>query len=73
MTQRFSLVLNKVVDDEDFDPENLRNYFREKLGEKAWPQFERAVEMYVLDAWAVKEFLGATGRKATDATPSTFW
>jgi hypothetical protein len=61
----FMQMLGDVIDHPDFDPDAMGDYFLEKLGigsDQRGEGLALAVDKYVADAWAVKEFLTATGR-----------
>jgi len=56
----FHLALGKVVWFDDFDPDQLANYLRDKLNlppEDHGSYFALTIDKYCDDAWAVKDFL----------------
>jgi hypothetical protein len=57
---RFHLALGKVVWSNDFDPDQMADYLREKLSlppEDRGSYFAQTIDRYCDDAWAVKNFL----------------
>jgi hypothetical protein len=62
--ERFYLALDKVVREAAFDPEEMGDYARARLGiasECGDDDRENAVTRRVTDAWAVRDFLAVTG------------
>lgn len=57
--QVFYVCLDKVISNEGFDPEVLGNYLRDKirLSGNDDDVFNRAIDHYVKEAWAIKDFL----------------
>jgi len=58
--ERFHLALGKVVWSNDFDPDRMADYLREKLHlppEDRGSYFAQTIDKYCDDAWAVKNFL----------------
>ena len=58
--ERFHLALGKVVWSNDFDPDRMADYLREKLHlppEDRRSYFAQTIDKYCDDAWAVKNFL----------------
>lgn len=63
-TERFMHVLHELMKHPDFNPDAMGEYMRNKLGvspDDADPHFSNAVDRYVCDAWAVKEYFKANG------------
>jgi hypothetical protein len=58
--ERFYLALDKVVWKDDFEPEDLRQYLRDKAKVPAADEDSEAasaIERYAQDAWAVVDFI----------------
>lgn len=58
--QRFHEALNKVVWSDEFNADQMAEYFRTKLKialEDHESHFAKAIDRYRDDAWAVKDFL----------------
>ena len=73
--ERFHLALGKVVWSDDFDPDQMANYLREKLNlppEDRGSYFAQTIDRYCDDAWAVKNFLSYNNirRSSSVITPS---
>jgi len=63
--RRFFAALNRIVDDEDFNADQMGEFFAQRLGLDNLPEdhsFNVASEHYVAAAWAVRRFLQETGR-----------
>lgn len=60
--ERFYRALKEVIRDEDFNPEAMGNYFREKkkANEEGHPYWETIAD-YVSKAWAVRDYKKMTG------------
>lgn len=56
--KEFNKALSDVVDDPTFSPEAMGDHMRQRKN----PNYHHAIETLVSNAWAVKEFLDATGR-----------
>jgi len=56
--ERFHLALGKVVWSNDFDPDQMADYLREKLNlpEDRGSYFAQTIDRYCDDAWAEKIF-----------------
>jgi hypothetical protein len=61
--ERFYLALDKVVRETAFDPEEMGDYARPKVGiaSECGDDRDNAVARRVTDAWAVRDFLVITG------------
>jgi hypothetical protein len=61
--KRFYLALNAVVREADFDPEQMGDYMRAKIGVENGLRDHRdiAIGQRITDAWAVRDFFTATG------------
>jgi hypothetical protein len=68
--KRFFQALDRVVRDSDFDPDKMGEYMRQKKRPKGQKRpltkteahpFGDAIKDYVAAAWAVKDYLAATG------------
>jgi hypothetical protein len=61
--RRFYVALNEVVHEPAFDPEQMGDYMRAKFGVAAGSADSRdtAIAQRTNDAWAVRDFLAATG------------
>ena len=60
----FFLALSSVVKDGKFNPEEMGSYMRQKTRPSSNVEdhpFEHAIAHYVAAAWAVKDYLAATG------------
>jgi hypothetical protein len=58
--ERFHVALGEVVWSDDFDPDQMATYLREKLNlppEDHGSYFALTINRYCDDAWAVKDFL----------------
>ena len=58
--ERFHFALVEVMWSDDFDPDQMANYLREKLNpppEDRGSYFAQTIDRYCDDAWAVKDFL----------------
>ena len=63
--RQFFLLLEKVVDNEGFSPDSMAEHMMQKLGVLPGQIDDHrvgAVRRLAVDAWAVKDFLAATGR-----------
>ncbi len=64
--ERFYSALDKVVRNPDFSAENLGNYIRAKKNilrdNEDHREFSSAADKLVSNAWAVREYLQATGQ-----------
>jgi hypothetical protein len=54
----FNKALALIVDDPKFSPEAMGDYMRRAKN----PDYHKAIKTLVDNAWAVREFLNATGR-----------
>ncbi len=60
--ERFYLALDRVAREAAFDPEEMGDYLRAKLGLPSGDDHDAtAVARRVTDAWAVRDFLVITG------------
>jgi|GEM_PF-763308 len=69
---RFFLILSSVVKDSKFNPDAMGEYMRQKthpgIEVKDHP-FRSAIDRYVTAAWAVKDYLAATGVRPSPMKP----
>jgi hypothetical protein len=62
--ERFFVALSKVVRNSKFNPDEMGEYMRQKTGSGAARgshPFELAIDHYVAAAWAVQDYISATG------------
>jgi hypothetical protein len=66
--ERFYLALDRVAREAAFDPEEMGDYLRAKLGFPSGDDHDdNALARRVTDAWAVRDFLVITGAATGDA------
>ena len=57
--KRFDEALNKIIDNEEFSPSRMGDYFFDKVDNE---NLAPAIQRYVDRAYIIKEFLNNTGR-----------
>jgi len=60
--RRFNKQLELIVDDVDFHADDMGAYLRATHNISFGSTYSDDLDRYVADAWAVKEFLNASGR-----------
>lgn len=58
-TERFYRSLHSVVSNPQFNPDTMAEYFQSKAKN---PAFESAIDHWRAAAWAVRDYLSATGQ-----------